>query len=157
MENENFDFLKKFSFSKGCISWIIYSSRILFTSIIGSFFGSIFLWAIISLISDAASIPTSELIKNSSILSKVSSSISFLIMISLNPDAILFALFIGLLSGTIAALKRNTFFLLFPYHYWLFFPLTHFIWGRKKCKLYFPVPSCIDSLCCFKVPVCVAT
>jgi len=33
--------------------------------------------------------------KNSSILSKVSSSISFLIMISLNPDAILFALFLN--------------------------------------------------------------
>ena len=36
--------------------------------------------------------PTSELIKNSSILSNVSSSISFLTIISLKPDAILFAL-----------------------------------------------------------------
>ena len=48
----------------------------------------------ISLISEAASIPTSEAIKNSSILSKVMSSISFLTIISLRPDAILLALFL---------------------------------------------------------------
>ena len=67
----------------------------MFTSEIGSSLGSIFFLAIISLISDAASIPTSELIKNSSILSNVLSSISFLIIISLNPDAKLSALFLN--------------------------------------------------------------
>ena len=72
----------------------MYSFRILFTSEIGFSLGSIFFWAIISFISEAASIPTSELIKNSSILSNVLSSISFLIIISLNPDLRLSALFL---------------------------------------------------------------
>ena len=47
---------------------------------------------IADLISAAESTPTSELIKNSSILSKIESSISFFTIISFNPDAMLFAL-----------------------------------------------------------------
>ena len=48
---------------------------------------------IISFISEAASIPTSDWIKNSSILFKFSSSISFFTIISLRPDENAEALF----------------------------------------------------------------
>ena len=51
-----------------------------------SFEGSIFLVEIICFISEAASIPTSDLIKNSSILFKFSSSIFFFTIITLIPD-----------------------------------------------------------------------
>ena len=88
-------FSKKFFFSSGSIRLIIYSSSILLTSLTALFFGSIFFRAIISFISEEASIPTSELIKNSSISSNVLSSISFLIIISLRPEAILSALFLN--------------------------------------------------------------
>jgi len=49
---------------------------------------------IISFISDAASNPTSDSIKNSSILSKFSSLISFLTIIYFNPDIRAEALFL---------------------------------------------------------------
>ena len=53
-------FLKKVLFSSGFIKEIIYSFKIVFISSAISFFGSILLSEIISLISDAATIPTSD-------------------------------------------------------------------------------------------------
>ena len=81
-------------FSKGSINSTIYSLSIFLTSLIGSELGSIFLSDRIDLISLEASTPTSALIKNSSILLRVLSSISFFIIISFNPDAIFDALFL---------------------------------------------------------------
>ena len=87
-------FSKKELFSKGFIRLIIYSFKIRFISVDKSLFGSIFLLEMISLISDAASTPTSDSIKNSSILFKFLSSISFFIIISFSPDVSADALFL---------------------------------------------------------------
>ena len=67
----------------------------IFTSLDKSLLGSIFFLEIISFISEAASTPTSDRIKNSSILFKFSSLISFLTIISLSPDVNADALFLN--------------------------------------------------------------
>ena len=92
LENNSF-FEKKELFSNGFINEIIYSFKIRFISDVKSLLGSTFLVEIISFISEAASIPTSDWIKNSSILFKFSSSISFFTIISLRPDENAEALF----------------------------------------------------------------
>ena len=86
-------FIKKELFSKGFINEIIYSFKIRFISAVKSLLGSTFFVEIIFLISEAASIPTSDRIKKSSILFRFSSSISFLIIISFKPDEKADALF----------------------------------------------------------------
>ena len=72
----------------------MYSVKILFISSKILRLGSIFFCEIISLISEEASTPTSDLIKSSSISLRVLSSISFLIIISLSPKVIFSALFL---------------------------------------------------------------
>ena len=61
-------FEKKELFSRGVIKETIYSFKIKFISDFRSLLGSTFFFEIISFISEAASIPTSDWIKNSSIL-----------------------------------------------------------------------------------------
>jgi len=66
----------------------------MFTWVKVSLLGSIFSCAMISFISDAAVIPTSDCIKYSSIWVSVTSLISFLTIISFNPDVKAVALFL---------------------------------------------------------------